>query len=154
MCTDVSEGGKTALYKLLWKGTYDTPLDEKVQDMSQILAMATRPHSDLVPITSDLTVYKLHCSDTGPSHASQAYVSGKLLPQDLCTCCSSAGNALPQIYYADSLTSFKSLFRYLLRSDQLFKKISTHSQLPPITLILLYFLPDIHHLLACSVVYS
>lgn len=66
--------------------------------MSQILAMATRLHSDLVPITSDLTAYSLHCSDTDPSRASQAYVLGKLLPQDLCTCCSSAGNALPQLF--------------------------------------------------------
>ena len=55
--------------------------------------------NDLVPITSDLSAYySLHCNDTGLFDNSQAYVSGKLLPQDLCTCWCSAGNALPQIF--------------------------------------------------------
>lgn len=83
-----------ALYLLLWKGPHVTSLDEKAYNTSQILAMATR-----LPIISDLLAYySLPCSDTGLFDASQAYTSGKLLPQGLCTRWSSAGKALPQIF--------------------------------------------------------
>lgn len=135
-----------ALYKLLWKGLYDTSLDEKVQDMSQILAMATRPPDDLVPITSDLTAYSLHCSDTGPSDASQAYVSGKLLPQDLCTCCPPTGNALPQIFSWLTLSppsSLRSDVSSSVRAGLIsFKKFQLTPQPPSTSPILLYFLPE------------
>lgn len=87
-----------------------------------------------LPLTSLLTAFTAVKSD-----ASQAYVSGKLLPQDLCTCCPPAPHRHQQcsssdIFLADSLTSFKSLLRCLLLSegwaDQLFKKFQLTPQPP------------------------